>query len=358
MFIICNEEKAAKIFEADYKNTVVFGIGKTTKGYQFEDGSRINYERANFLPDEDTINGIISGDIKMKKALKSVKKAIRKSSSDTDHTVGLAVAQLMSVVTSDKKPIVVVFITDPEGTNDERTKVVVKFIKKVLKCFKVKPLTKGKAIKEIFKKPKKVAKRILQYIGDHKKVALNVDGCNVRKNLIAYYEIELRFAGLSGRTAADVDKKTAKTWAKTLYNISSCENLIGLDKDDMKVGKSIFKKNRKVVDAWKDFRAIVKAADVKTGKIPKIKFGQKKDDDGRSSGGKTSKKKIKALAKKESTRWLLPAFFAHVLMTITLGYKPGTKEYDKGIRSVLEGYNKDIYNAYRDAVGRIYGTAK
>ena len=358
MFIICNEEKARKIFEADYKNTVVFGLGKTTKGYVFEDGSRINYERVNFLPDEDTINGIIAGDIKLKKALKDVKKAIKKPSTKTDQTIGLAVAQLMSVVGGgSKKPIVVVFVTDPEGTNDDRTKVVVKFLKKVLKCFKIKPLTKGKAIKEIFKKPKKVVKRILEYIGDHKKVALHVDGSNVRKNLIAYYEVELRFAGLAGRTIDDVDKKTAKTWAKTMYNIVSGENLLGLGKDDMKVGKAILKKDKKIVDAWADFRDIIKSSAIKTGKLPKIKFGQKKDEDGKPIGGKCSKKKLKALAKKDSTRWVLPVFFAHVLMTISLGYKAGTKEYNKGIKSILEGYDKELYNAYTESVNRLYASA-
>ena len=187
MLLITNEAKATKIFKK-YKKTVAFSLSKNAKGLTDEDGKIIaNYDTLGFLPDEDTINALKSGDTKLKKVIKDVKKAIKSPTMD-DAGISLGVAQLLTMLTANRKtPVVMVIIEDEE--DPARNKILIKYIKAVLGIFGIEPIPM-KTIKKskLFKgKRKKVVEKVVRFQARVKGCRMSKNGADLKKLLPGEY---------------------------------------------------------------------------------------------------------------------------------------------------------------------------
>ena len=104
MVVIVNEStvnKNPKMLK--YKNLAAFALGKAPSLTDVvdKDGKPVvNYNYVNFLPDKDTINAVINGDMSAKKVIKKAIKALRNPSTE-NQAIGMTVVHLVHMITDE-----------------------------------------------------------------------------------------------------------------------------------------------------------------------------------------------------------------------------------------------------------------
>lgn len=354
MVFILKEEIATKIFE-NYRNVAAFTLSKGMKGITV-DGMEVSYEKLNFLPDEDTINAIKSGDMKLKKVIKKAVKALHSPSME-NATIGLGMIQLITILTNNRKskhgPAIIVFVVNDNDV--ARNKIMIKYIEALLGEFGLKPITKAKTVCKLFKKRKKAKSKVMEYTRSDK------SGCNMSKKGAelkqlnqVFYELELRQSSLINLDPRDLDGNAAEACVKSLLKVYTAENLKAVDK---KIAKRLAKKDKMAVKAYNILADILKNMNYDID-MPKIKYGQKKKH-GEAVGSKMKEKKFKKYFTKKRNRGILLMVYAHTL-TMLLGIDVGSKEYNSYMKSVCnnalmpDGFAKD----FSAAVGTYVKTEK
>lgn len=343
MVFILNEAKATKIFE-NYRNVAAFSLSKSLKGATFG-GVEVSYEKVNFLPDEDTVNAIKSGDMKLKKVIKKALKALYSPSMD-NATIGLGMTQLVTILTSGRKakrgPAIIVFVTDEEDV--VRNKIMTKYITALLGAFGLEPITEGKVVSKLFKKHKKAKEKVIKF--SKKKDS----GCNLSRKGVelkrinqVFYEMELRQSSMANMELRDLDSDAAAACIKTLLSVYTAENLKHVDK---KLAKRLAKKDKVAVKAYQSLNEILCSMN-KEFEMPKVKFGQKKKK-GQAVGPKIKTKKFKKFFEKKRNRGMLLLIYAHTL-AILLGLEIGSKDYNS--------YMKSVCNAFKEGFGKEFTAA-
>ena len=350
MLLITTEERATPFFKK-YKNTVAFSLAKGAKGITDDDGKIIaNYETLGFLPDEDTINGIKAGDIKLKKVIKDAKKAIASPSMD-DAGISLGMAQVITMLTSNRKaPVVMVIIEDED--DPARNKILKKYIKAVFEMFgitpvKVKKIKKAKLLKG---RKKKVRDAVTRFNYKTKGCRLSKRGADLKKLILCFYELELRQSGMAGMQVSDLDREETKACVKNLLRTFTATNLQAIE--SKKICKRLAKKDKAAVEAYDELRDIL--GTMEGGyELPKVKYGQKKKK-GKAVGPKMDVKKFekfflgkdkKSVKKAKKNRPALIIVYGHILARL-LDFEIGSKEYNAHMKSVCEPFGADFVKAY------------
>lgn len=340
MVFILNEEKAKKIFE-NYKNVAAFSLG-ASKGISI-DGIDVSYEHLTFLPDNDTVNGIINGDLKLKKVIKKAVKALKKPKLDDveNISIGLGMAQLITIITDNRKskrgPAVLVFVTDEE--NAERNKIMVKYLTALLEEFGIKPITSAKVVNKLFKKKgKKAVNKVLKFISEEKGCRLSGKGTELKRSLYIMYEMELRQSAMSGLDLSELDGNAAEMATKTMLKIYTGENLKSVSSKDM--AKTLAKKDKAAVKSYNALRDILLSIDP-AFKLPKVKYGYNKKKKV-ATKPKMDRKKFKKFFEKKKNRSFIMLVFGHTVAT-NLGLEIGSKEYNTHMKGICN------QGAFRDA---------
>lgn len=337
LVIIANENTVRDKVFTKYKNVAAFSLAKGLTGSTIDD-RQIEYEKLNFLPDDDTINAIKDGSMSLKKVIKKACKAIMSPSMD-NAIIGLGVTQLITLITSNRKSrkgdIVVAFITDED--DPKRNKILVKYVTAILDLFGIKPLTSTKTIKKIFEKRKKAKERVAKYVNGKKSgCGLDRDGNALKKANMIFYEMELRQAAMDGLDLRDLDKNAVKTCVDTLVAVYTANNLRFVK---TKIAKRLAKKDKTAVKAYNSLYDILRIIDPDV-KLPKVKYGQKKKK-GKAKGPKMNVKKFKKFFAKKANRRMLIPIYGHTL-AVLLGLEIGTKEYNSHMKSVCSVFGGDF----------------
>lgn len=348
MVFILNESAAQRIFTR-YRNVAGIALGKS-KGFS-DNGLEISYSRFNMLPDDDTINAVVQGDLKAKKVIKEAVKQVMKPKTK-NQTACMTMAQLINIIAPNKEPKggpnVLVFVLDDHDSGDQfgkkRDKFLIKYITALFQVFGVEPVTDEKTVKRVFKKKgKKVAKKIAKYMLTHKEARLNKDGMRLKQELIQYFAIELHQSSLSQLDIDDLGKKTQENLVKSLVDVYTNDNLeniakLGLDdKDEKKVMKNLRKKNRLAVKQYKQLRKILSEMDPDT-KFPKVESGYSKK--GKKKGNDKplmNKKKFTKFYSKNKNMPYLALIYAHTA-TLNCGVEFGTSEYTKLMNKTISNF--------------------
>lgn len=345
MVVIAKEEIVRDVIFDNYRNVAAFTLGKGGSA-ENASGKEVRYEEISFLPDDDTINGIKNGDLKLKKVINSALEIIHKPNMES-LVAGLGIIQLITMITSDRKVKkgipVIAFITDEE--DEARNKILVKFITAILGEFGIKPLTDKKTIKKIFKKRKNAREKVAAYCRKSK------NGCNLSQKGVAlkkmnyiFYEMELRQSAMNGLEPDDLDKGITNNCIKSAVSAYTATNLRYLKK---KNAKQLAKKNKAAVEAYDELRDILLLVNPKL-KLPKVKYGQKKKK-GKAVGEKMNVKKFKKFFMKKSNRPLLVLVYGHNLCRV-MGVKLGGKEYNDYMKSACSMFNSEFVKQYAAAV--------
>lgn len=383
MVIITNEKRARNIFK-NYENVAAFTLGESA-GIS-DNGLEISYEKLSFLPDDDTINAIINGDMKAKKVIRKAVKGLYHPVDDEDG-VCIPMAQLVNIISPEKGinsnrkggPNIIVFVTDDEsdGAAKKREKFLVRYLTALFMQFGIEPVTDKDVIKELFSanggkkkgkkkakkmKPKKlrrkIVKRVVRFIDANKSVRLSRNGHILKKSLFAFFSLELHYSGLSRVNLDDVSKKSRKNLAQCLVNIYTNDNLKSICNIGMKHGvekkmcKKLRKKNRAAVDAYNVMAEIMNNTDPAI-ELPKVKNGYKSKK-GKKAKPKMNTKKFMEFFEKGKNLPILAAVYAHTTCT-SMGVDIGSSEYNKYMSAVTsrvaEGYGKS-YSAAAKAYAK------
>ena len=346
LVIIANENTVRDKVFAKYKNVAAFSLAKGLTGSTVDDRN-IEYEKLNFLPDDDTINAIKAGEMSLKKVIKRAIKAIKQPSMD-DAIIGLGVTQLITLISSSRKSrkgeVVVAFITDEE--DPKRNKILVKYVTSILNLFGIEPLTKTKTIKRLFEKRKKAKDRVSAFVNKKKNNCnLSVNGVRLKKANMIFYELELRQAAMDGLEMRDLDKGAVKTCIKTLISAYTADNLRFIKKG---TAKRLAKKDKKAAKAYESLVDILEIIDPNIS-LPKVKYGQKKKK-GKATGPKMNVKKFKKFFSKKGNRRMIILIYGHTL-AVLLGLEIGSKEYNSHMKSVCSPFGGDFAKQFISAVG-------
>lgn len=345
MIVITNEEKALKI-ASKYRHTVAFSLAKGAKGIKDESGKIVlNYTALGFLPTEDEINAVKAGDISLKKLIKQATKAIKKPTMD-NASVSLSVAQLITMITSNRKaPVIMVLI--PDETDEARNKILIKYVLAVLKIFGLTP-AKNKALKKakLFKgKRRKVVTKVIKFNNSADGQRMSKKGADLKKMLLTFYELELRQSSMSQLKVATLDGDETRLAVKNLLRTFTATNLQDIAKK--KTCKELAHKDKVATKAYKELRDILKTMDIK---LPKAEYGQKKKGKKAVGAKMDTKKFIKFFAKKKR-RTLLILIYGHILARIL---ELDTKEYNSHMKSVVANFDPEFAKAFIEAV-KAYG---
>lgn len=390
MVFILNESKAKRIFET-YKNVAAFTLGKHSK-FQ-ENGLEISYEKLNFLPDADTVNGVVSGDISGKKIVKEAVKALH-SPKPENQSICLSMVQLIGILDNKSKkadPNILVFILDDPDDSDAtkiRNKFLTKYLtglfgefgirvlsgkdaKKPLKMFKVdlkvpKKLLKQAELDETRNKDRKKKKKAIKKIKKLQKAArqqvvsdvvhfiaksakskkggmrLSNAGYALKKRLQTFYSIELRQTGLSHISIDDLGRRDIEVLVKSLVNAYTNDNMKNVgsftkgDKEANKVCKQLAKKNKAAVEAYESLSDVLGAMNPDID-LPKAKHGYQKKHKKNPNKGKP-KMKVKKFVEfytKRRNRPILAMIYAHTT-ALALGCEIGSSNYNKFMKPMVE----------------------
>ena len=360
MVIIGKESMLTPVFDTiGATNTVAAYRTSKAKSGTFSDGKlKIEYVPCAIMPDEDSITSVKSGEIKMKRLIKEAVKMVCKPSNDAeDSSMAIGVITIINMILhgqrSKKKPITVCFVLDEE--DDERNKIITKYLCAVFGLFGIEPITKGKVVKKIFKAKKRkgkkacktVLKNIRKYVNDKKNhQILSSKGVALKKQIQVFYELELRESIMSNMKLNDLNAESAATHIKSLLRVFTATNLKYVS--SKKIAKKLAKKDRKAVKAYNQLRKILKTMDVKGMKLPKAAYGQKKKK-GKAVGEKMNSKKFANFFMKKKNRALLMMVYGHILTT-TLGAELGSKEYLDHMKSVNAIYEDGFAQQFAQAV--------
>lgn len=352
MIIVTNATKAKAIFAKYSKNIGAFSAGKIKA---IDDSElQLGLTHLNILPDDDTINAVLNGDMKAKKVIKSAQKALRIP--DMEHkNLCIEMAQLVNMVSSDRKltksetknikkhgPNIIVIVLDDDNGDKviaAKNKFLTKYLKEVFSVFGIQIVTEGKVLKKLFGgkgkkgKTKKVVSRVAEFIRANDSVRISGKGMKTKKRLFNFYAVELRQAAISALIARDdfdIRKDEYAAMIKTLVDTYTNNNMnyvcgdLDSKKDQKKMAKAMRAKNKIAVEAYESFTEILNAAMGADMDLPKVKFGYDKK-------GKAPKMKIKKFVKffdKKKNHDFLIMLYAHT--TAVLCEVPvGSKEYNK-----------------------------
>lgn len=346
LVIIANENTVRDKVFTKYKNVAAFSLAKGLTGSTVDD-RQIEYEKLNFLPDDDTINAIKAGEMSLKKVIKRAIKAIEQPNMD-DAIIGLGVTQLITLISSNRKSrkgeVVVAFITDED--DPKRNKILVKYVTAILNVFGIEPLTKAKTIKRLFEKRKKAKERVIAFVNKKKNhCTLSTNGVALKKANMIFYELELRQAAMDGLEMRDLDKSAVKTCVNTLISIYTADNLRFVKK---RTAKRLAKKDKAAVKAYESLVDILEIIDPNVD-LPKVKYGQKKKK-GEAKGAKMNVKKFKKFFSKKGNRRMIIPIYGHTL-AVLLGLEIGSKEYNNHMKSVCSPFGGDFSKQFISAVG-------
>lgn len=329
-----NETKAALIFE-NYRNAAAFSLDKSLKGINNEK-IEVNYKKLTFLPDDDTINGIKSGDLRLKKVIKSAIKSLRKPNVRDENSLmlGLGMTELVNIITSNRKqqkgPAVLVFVYK-DDTDPTRINILEKYLKALFREYGLNIITSPKKTKKLFKKKKEAKDRVIKFIRSNKGTTLTKKGVELKNLNSTYFDLELRSMALANISSIrDIDRKEALSCTKALIKSYSAENLRNVTSKD--TCKRLAKKDKKSVDAYNELRDILANMGGVEINLPKVKYGQKKKK-GKAIGRKMNDKKFLKFFRKKKNRGLLLLVYAHTA-AINLGFEIGVKEYNAHMKSV------------------------
>ena len=376
MVFIVNEEKAIRIFEK-YRNVAAFTLGKS-KGLADADGKLvISYEKLNFLPDNDTINAVVNGDIKGKKVIKAAQKKLLKVKMDDEYSgIALSMLQVIGILQSDsdrvdgmskkayKKhiakygPNIMVFVLD--GENEARDKFLTKYVKGLFEVYGYECITSGKVIKKLFKgKTKKINVRVRDFIDNNKGMSLSKSGRALYRATRIYYSNELRQSALCATSNLMDGKLTekkatglAKHLVHTFSNLSVLDyNVLDLDKKTTeKLQKAQRAKNKASVKHYKELRNILKMMNVEGLKLPKVEFGVKNKKSNDPKPVMDGKRFVKFFAgkkkKNKANRALLYLVYFH-LTCRNMEIDVGSTDYNKNMADVVSSiYDNNVSKAF------------
>ena len=359
MVFILNEEKAAKIFKK-YRDVAAFTLGKS-KGFVDETkGISVSYQKLAFLPDDDTINAVLNGDVKANKIIKkAVKKIVNiKPDEDDDTGMTLYMLQLINMIQKDdsleegmskkaykkflKKhgPNILVFVLD--GQDEKRDKFLTKYIKAIFGVFGYDCVTNKKVVKKLFDgKRSKINDRVRVFIDVNDGMHLSKDGrrlFNAGKLVFATELLQTSMANT--RETVELTGKRAARLSKHLVSMFSGLNTLELDrcglkgKEQDKVGKAMKRKNKAAVEAYQDLRKVLVMINPDL-KLPKVEYGctKKSVKKGDPKPKMNAKKFVKFFADKDN-RPLLRLVFTH-LVASSLGMEIGASDYNKNMADLL-----------------------
>ena len=351
MVFILEESKARKIFE-NYKNVAAFTLGHS-KGIS-ENNLEISYAQLPFLPDDDAINAVIAGDVKLKKLIKNAVKALHSPNAE-NQSICITMTQIINMISSDKRfaskksgPNIIVFVLDDGDKDTARAKLLVRYITALFGEFGVTPVRENKVVKKLFRgKKKKIINRVADFIHDNKKVRVSGDGQALKNMLLIYFGIELKQSSLADlnsdkdqKRSIELTKDQKKSLIKTLIETYTNNNMRvanGLSKKQSKeICKTLKKKNRLAVEAYEQF------AELAAVDMPTVKSGYK--------GKNKPKMKVKKFAEfmfKNRNVPLLLGIYAHTT-AVMLGSQVGSSGYNKLMAAAFEkaGANPEFSKAF------------
>lgn len=377
MVFILTEDKAQKVFE-NYREVAAFALGDSKK----YDSAKItvSYKKCALLPDSDTINAVLAGDISAKKV---IKKAVKGFVSNKEEylNVSMTMAHLVKIIADPfdvpkgasrkylKKhgPNIIVFVLD--GVDEKKDKFLTKYIQALFGAYGIDCLTgkDKKVIKKLFNKKKKAVKNVYEFIRNNKsKVLPNKQGRLLMKVGQAYFGAEILQQAITAdkdERAIKIDERTAKKLSIALTDMLSGTKIMELEDagmKDEKLMKSMSKKFKKLAKAYNEFRDFM--ASTEGGiKLPKAKYGLK------DKKGLTPRMNIKKFIKfftKKKNRELLRLVYAH-LACACFDMEIGTGDYNKNMSASLSIFGSDFSKqftaaakAYRKATEDIAVKAK
>lgn len=384
MIILCKESLAKKIF-ATYRNVAALSLGTNKKGFS-ENGLEITYDKINFLPDADTLNGFIDGSINFKKYLKKDIKALYNPNTDKQNLV-LSAVQMASIVSDTKNANIIVFVTDDIDDTDpdaaiklRKLKFMKKYIAGIMGEFGLRIVDSPKEIKAIFgfdkktnkkiekvldtdassmtkkqrKKRKELRKdvegRVMKTLSKAKKdsgLRISRKGYILKKRLMTFYSIEIRQHSLSNIDYSRIGGNQLRNIAKSLAAVYTNDNLKEIDsmadtkKEANKLAKTLAKKNKRAYKAYQELRDIVNliGSDDKVWKMFKVKYGYK---NGKSANGKPKMdvKDFVDFYTKRKHAPMMAIIFAHTAFK-SFDVGPGDKEYEKYMRGIIRNVMGD-----------------
>lgn len=368
MIFMTTEDKAAKIFKK-YDNVAAFTLGKS-KGITIND-MEIGYETLKFLPDEDTINAVIAGDMKAKKVIKKAIKALHNpSESDEAKAIALGMTMTVNIIDPEKahvkkkkkgsylSPNIIVLVIDEKSDMTAQEIARIKFLKKYLIAlfneFGVRIIegkSANKVIKKLFcgkkkkdKKRSKIREKVAIFKQENKAVRVSDEGHLLKRFLMNYYAVELRQTSLNALDINEMPAKKIASLVGTLKDVYTNDSIAICDlwekkKDQEHVAKTLKKKNIKCVKAYNTLRDALKEAGI--AKLPKVKNGYVKGKD----KYKMDAKKFVKFFLKNKNRNLLALVYIHTTY-ILMGVEMGDTEYTKRIKKAFGPELADALKSY------------
>lgn len=360
MVIITHEKKARKIF-LRYRSVAAFTFGNS-KGLN-EDGLEIRYAKlCGILPTDDEVNAIINGDVKKKKLIQRMLKALHSPANPDNKDLCLAVSQLLNIVEPEhrdtKAQTVMVFVLDDAEDANEKNKIYSEFISAIFAEFGIEVIRDRKPVKEalkIFKgkapcdckstkkKYRKYEKAVVEFLKEHPKYRINKAGHRLKKVLITYFSMELTQSSIGILGIDKLTETNRNNMVAELVRVFSNDNLrilctLGIkDKDEKKLCKALVKKNKFAVKAYNDLREIIAEAGYTT-KLPKGKNGYGKKRRGKKKGKdepRMNMKRLKKVLSKKRSLGYLVMIYTHLTL-MTLGVTVGSREYNRHMTPVTK----------------------
>lgn len=366
MIFILNEKQAGKIFN-NYDDVAAFSLGKA-KGYSDAKIS-LSYKKLGFLPDNDTMNAVLNGDMKASKVIKAAVKACKNPNVKGGNSIALGMTQLVGMIKDAndipagmrkkeynkylKKhgPNILVFVLDEEDT--ARSKFMAKYLSALFDVYGYKPITNKKVVKKLFAKGKgkkknrqrKINDRVRDFIANNKSekagIVMSKQGRRLYQITKLYYSNEFLQQSLAETAkVAKLGESGARKLAKHLATCFSGLNVKELDKISLKNEKpykELRKKNIRAVNAYKELRDILAEMNPDAQKLPKVVFGCTKKS--KKKGDPKPKMNIKKFIKfftKSDNRPLLRLVFAHIACKM-FGVEVGSSEYNRNISDSISG---------------------
>lgn len=365
MLFILKEKHAKHIFES-YRNVAAFTMNNT-KGYTDGADLTVSYGKLSLIPDDDTINGVINGDIKAKSVIKAAMKQLRNPGTKSQD-ICLNMTTMLGIMYPNKipnnGPNVLVFVFDDNEADDPKLKARQKFLTKYLTelfgVFGIEPITDPKIVSETFKcknpEKKKSRRKVIERVcklAKKKKYRLSKNGYAIRQMMAEFYSLELRQQSLTSvPDLTELGKKSVEILAKALKRVYTNDNLEGIenigfaDEYETHMMKLLRKKNRKTCKYYHSFASMMAEA-MPDMKLPKVKSGYTKK--GKKSGNDKPLMNVKKFMKFYSKKKNLPIMamlYAHSICCL-LDVEIGSKEYNKTLSKVAERAGiADIGKAY------------
>ena len=359
MLFILPESVAAKTVFG-LKNTAAFQTLNTKSGYNYENGMTITYQKNAIIPDKDTLNAILSGDISPRKVIKKTLKMI-KAPKMKDSKFLSSLAIMMNMLT-DKKDVNLVFVLpdlDETSENYKGDLFLVKFITKYLteifdEGFDIKPITKIKDVKKIFKsnKRKKIMKALKKFGKKNDEYTPSSTTINKTEVLMGFFSLYVK----SHIMTMDpenylLSKRHRTTIANSLLDCFTGNNIICMSElfDSKKKAETVYrelmKQNRFVV---KNYNKIVKVLKMIDMKLPTFKYGYKPNIKNKK-GKKKLNKAYNKLLKNPAMLGFIVSSIQYLIdhPDVEFGDEKYTKELTKGFGKV---YDTDFIKAFSAAL--------